>query len=65
MDIIFFWWMIWTSMMMSIGLYIDMGLAILLSIIMVPIFIHDILLKFYKKTPFNYKQKEGEYKVEE
>jgi len=48
MDKIFFWWMILASgtlLLESIG---KGDLAILVAVLMVPIFIHDILIKFCK-----------------
>ena len=47
-DKIFILWMVNTSLCLLIGFYLDMGLAILIAILMIPTFIHDILFKICK-----------------
>jgi len=55
---IFFYWIIETSMCFLIGLYFNMGLAILIAILTIPLFIHDILLLFCKNCENKHKEME-------
>jgi len=54
MDKIFFWWTITTLLCLLIGLFFNMSLAILFAVLMIPMFIHDIILKFCR----NYETKQ-------
>lgn len=42
---VFEWWMISVCIIVLFYAFIDEGLALIMSVLMVPIFIHDILIK--------------------